>query len=235
MLNKNTIISIVLGVLLLSIFVFYVNKDLFNNEKIDSVATTTLQIEEIGIDNIEISNEGGELIKIEEIIDENVEITKENILIPDLDRKIVFLDDFPEDAQQIMIDRLNTIIQDIKNNPDSYDDWMNLGLQRKIIDDYEGVKLAWEYAKYLNPDHFLVWGNLGDLYAYYLKDNIKAEENYIGAIEYGSHQIPLYFKIAEFYREFMNNTLRAIEMVKLGIEINPNSQDLKNLLESLKE
>ena len=226
--KKNLQISLVLVVLLLAL-VFYIYQDLFKETKVQTndstIATSTDQNLINIVDRIEVERE--EDIKINEI-------PKEHLSMPDLDREISFPVGFPEDAQLIMIDRINVVIKDIKNNPESYADWMSLGLQMKTIEDYKGAELAWEYAKYLDPDKFLAWSNLGDLNAYYIRDNVKAEENYIKALERGGNQIPIYFKVVEFYRDFLNNTEKAIKIVELGLEHNPNSEDLQNLLNFLK-
>ncbi|MCK4918192.1 MAG: hypothetical protein KAS02_00185 [Candidatus Pacebacteria bacterium] len=225
--NKNLQIGLITGVLLV-ILVFYVYQDLSIKDD-GIVATTTGQVVNLSDD---LNTAGNDNLIIKEIKDDNIQNT--NVLImPNLDREIEFLENFPEEARQIMIDRINTVVQDIKDKPGSYDDWISLGLQRKIIEDYEGVELAWEYAKYLEPDRFLAWSNLGDLNAYYLSNNIKAEENYIKAIELNTHQIQTYIKIVEFYKEFLNDTEKAISILEKGIEVNPNSQELKDLLSTL--
>ncbi len=235
--KKNLQMSLIIGILL-AILVFYIYQDL--SGKNDDSNTPLIDQTNDLIEGVEVFENGDEDLIIEEITDGNIDIVdvqniqKEVVPMPDLNRKIEFPIDFPEEAKQIMIDRINQVVQDIENNPNSYDDWISLGLQRKAIEDYKGVEIAWEYAKYLEPDKFLAWSNLGDLYAYYLRDNIKAEKNYIGAIERGSHQIFIYFKIAEFYTDFLNDKEKAIAIVKKGIEINPSSEDLQNLLNSLK-
>ena len=74
---------------------------------------------------------------------------------------------------------------------------------------------------------------MGDLYAYYLRDNQKAEENYLEALELGPSQTYLYFKTAEFYRDFLLDSQKARVIVQKGLINNPNSQELKDLLNSL--
>ena len=238
--KKNLQISLILGILLATL-IFYMYQDLSNKNNNLTIPTTDQTkdlvegIEAIGAEEQEmvikeIKNEESDIVS--EIVEQNIQ--KEVVPVPNLNRKIEFPADFNEESKQIMIDRINTLVQDIKNNPNSYDDWISLGIQRKSIEDYLGAEIAWEYAKYLEPDKFLAWSNLGDLYAYYLRNNIKAEENYIGAVERGSTLIFVYFKIAEFYTDFLNNKEKAISVVEKGLKINPNSQELKDLLTSLK-
>jgi tetratricopeptide (TPR) repeat protein len=77
----------------------------------------------------------------------------------------------------------------------------------------------------------VVFHNLGDLYAYFLKDTQKAEENFLKALENGPDQIYIYRNVYEFYRYAMKDDVKAKQILEQGIKANPgNSQDLQNLL-----
>ena len=56
------------------------------------------------------------------------------------------------------------------------ENWLVLGVYRKMIGDYESAKEVWEYASAIRPQNSVSFNNLGELYAYYLKDNAKAEK-----------------------------------------------------------
>jgi tetratricopeptide (TPR) repeat protein len=102
-----------------------------------------------------------------------------------------------------------------------------------MIGDYEGAKECWEYAAVVNPKSPTPFNNLGDLYAHYLKDNKKAEENFLIAIKNGPDQIYIYRSLYEFYRYVMKDNAKAKQILERGISANPNtSQDLKNLLDN---
>ena len=238
--KKKNIISSVLVALLLTALWFYIYRDLSDDQveeigEINNATTTPL------IDGVSVDFEGdGEAI-VEIIGKEDLQDSQENqkkpaIIkpIPDLDRKIVFTDDFLENERQIMTDKIEKASKELKDDPTFFSNWLYLGLDRKAINDYEGARLAWEYAKLINPNNFVVRGNLGDLYAYYLKDNEKAEENYLKALELGSGQIYLYYKTAEFYQLFLKDDQKAVGIVQIGLQLNPNSQELQSLLTSIK-
>lgn len=239
--NKTNIISTIFAALLLTALWFYIYQDLSENqanEMNENFATTTVAslIKDVSVD---FEGDGEAVIEIIEDTSQIAQETqqKQEIIkpIPDLDREIVFSGDFSEDARQMMTEEIETLSQNLKNDPTVFSDWLYLGLNRKAIGDYEGVKSAWEYAKLLSPTNFVVRGNLGDLYAYYLKDNQKAEENYLRALEMGSTQIYLYFKTAEFYRDFLKDNQKATEIIQKGLEISPNSPELQSLLQSLSD
>ena len=109
-----------------------------------------------------------------------------------------------------------------------------LGVYRKIIGDYEGAREVWEYASAIRPQNSVSFNNLGELYAYYLKNNKKAEENYAKAIENDPSAIYIYRNFFDFYRYFAKDTAKARAILEKGIAANPaTSSDLKNLLKSL--
>jgi len=236
--KKKNIISFILIALLLTVLWFYINWDLSkevdqaNIDEIDNSTTMPSLIDNI---SIETEDEGDVTIEVIEIGDSQNLQEKLAIIkpIPDLDREIVFKEGFPVDTRQAIIDDIEKISQELKDDPTFFGNWLYLGLNRKAIKDYEGSRQAWEYAKLVSSNNFVVRGNLGDLYAYYLRDNQKAEENYLEALELGPSQTYLYFKTAEFYRDFLLDSQKARVIVQKGLINNPNSQELKDLLNSL--
>ena len=117
---------------------------------------------------------------------------------------------------------------------ESLNELLALGLEKKRINDYEGARDAWERAGIVSPTNSVSFNNLGDLYAYYLKDNKKAEENFLTAIKNGPNQIYIYRSLYEFYRYVLKDDAKAKGILQKGIIANPNSsQDLKYLLDNL--
>lgn len=148
-----------------------------------------------------------------------------------LDRPINFYVDIPEEAKEIYRKKIEELSSALKENPDLFNHWLDLGIYRQNIGDYEAARDIWEYAGKIRPQNSTSFQNLGYLYAYYLKDNKKAEENYLKALENGPDQVYIYRNTYEFYRYAMKDDARAKEILKKGIELNPDtSQDLQNLL-----
>ncbi|MBU4536916.1 hypothetical protein KJ603_02680, partial [Patescibacteria group bacterium] len=188
--NKKITIAIILIVIIAAIL-FFLPKDSesptleINQEKNDP---------EIVINGVEINNKEGAVTPIQEERE-----------VPSLDRKIEFPESLPVEAHEPVTKKINEIVASLKENSDSFDNWLELGIYRKMIEDYEGTEIAWDYASYLEPNKFVVWGNLGDLYALYMRDNTKAEVYYLKALEIGPHQDYLYFKTAQFYLDYIEN------------------------------
>ena len=168
---------------------------------------------------------------------ENMTATTEEageMLMPDLDRKIVVPDYFPLEAKQIAKEKINALTRDIKDNPDYFNGWVELGIYRKMINDYEGTRDIWEYASFIRPQNSISFANLGDLYGYYLKEPQKAEANYKKAIENGPEQVMVYYNFHKFYIDVLNDTAKARAVLQQGISANPdNSDTLKQALELL--
>ncbi|MEI6296797.1 MAG: hypothetical protein WCO84_04105 [bacterium] len=159
--------------------------------------------------------------------------TQPSIPTPALNRPIVFLEgSLPEFDSKIEAD-INKVIALLKKNPSSFDNWIQLGVYRKSIDDYEGAKEAWEYASLLSPTDPLPYSNLGNLYGYYLKDNARAEVNYMLSIKNGMNNGFWYYQTYLFYKEVIKDIVKAKNILEDGVKNNPSDEDLKNILKSL--
>ena len=140
-----------------------------------------------------------------------------------------------EDAKRIVTAKIQDLSSQLKKDSDNLENWLVLGVYRKTIGDYEGAREVWEYASAIRPQNSISFNNLGELYAYQLKDNAKAEENYKKAIENDPSAIYIYRNFFDFYRYFAKDTAKARAILEQGIAANPTtSSDLKNLLEGLK-
>ncbi|MBU4353465.1 hypothetical protein KKA18_02085 [Patescibacteria group bacterium] len=180
-------------------------------------------------DNSGAGVEGTGDFKVEQIpIEDNVSAP-----IPDLARAINISADLPEDARKIARENIEKLIVELKQNPNSFDSWLELAIYRKMISDYEGAKEIWGYTSKMAPNDAISFNNLGDLYAYYLKDSAKAEENFLKALENGPDQVYVYRNVHDFYLNVMKDEAKAKKILEDGIKANPGaSQDLQNLLKS---
>ncbi|MFH1890621.1 MAG: hypothetical protein ABIJ91_03600 [Candidatus Kuenenbacteria bacterium] len=165
---------------------------------------------------------------------ESTTVVDSNKNQPDLDRPINFYIDIPEQAKTIYKNKIEELEKQLKNNPDFFNGWLDLGALRQEIGDYEIAKECWEYAGYIRPNNSTSFNNLGFLYGYYLNNPPKAEENYLKAIENGPNMVYIYRNLFEFYRDVLKDDTKAKNILQKGIELNPDtSQDLKYLLDNL--
>lgn len=143
--------------------------------------------------------------------------------------------DFPStispEVKKIVLANLEKAITAIKKDPKNIVNWIDLGIQRKTLGDYEGARDAWEYAKAIEPGNLVPWNNLGDLYHFYLKNYAKSEENWKKTIAMKPDYMQGYRGLYELYMYSMKEKIGEIPvMLKKGIEKNPDANDLKVML-----
>ncbi|MFA6338484.1 MAG: hypothetical protein WCW87_00260 [Candidatus Paceibacterota bacterium] len=233
--RKNQIIILVvivtLAIIALCYFKFYksaspVNKTNQENQSAttDNTSTSTRTVDVGGV-TAEVS-EGGNFT-IEQVP------TEEQIPVPDLNKSINFNSALDNVAKDQLTKNINTLRDNLKKDPKQPEVWMNLGSNLKMAGDYLQAASAWEYASKITLNDYVSFGNLGNLYGYYLKDNVKAEANYLQALKNGSQQVYLYFQVAEFYRDVLKNTSKAKSIIEDGIKVNPSSSELRDFLKTL--
>lgn len=213
---KNKIIYIVIILLLASGVAYYIWRDIQNVEhRVSNISEQPEQTEQVQIEQIE-------QVKLPDA--------------PNLDKPIKNLANLDETAFNIAVDKINNLRKELKENADLFDEWLSLGIYYKMVGDYNGAAEVWEYASVIRPNSSTPFGNLGDLYGYYIKDKVKAEKNFLKALEIDSTSIYLYRNIADFYRFVMKDVEKAKEVLRTGIKLNPDSsQDLKDLLNEISQ
>jgi tetratricopeptide (TPR) repeat protein len=114
----------------------------------------------------------------------------------------------------------------LKKDPSDFPAWLDLGMYQKMAGDYQGTVISWTYAGRLAPTDYISQGNLGNLYAYFLKDNAKAEMYYKKAIANNGVQAYLYVQLAEVYRDLFKDSAKALAIVNQGLVKIPNNGSL---------
>ena len=150
---------------------------------------------------------------------------------PNLNRPLTFSTDLPPEAKKIITDNVARLVTILKGDSSSFNAWLDLGSYRKQIGDYEGAREAWEYAAILAPESYVPWNNLGDLYAHYLKDYLKAEQNFKKAVVLKPDYIGGYRALYElYYYSYKEKANLAPQILKDGLAKNPPNTDLMVLL-----
>lgn len=151
--------------------------------------------------------------------------------VPNLNRPLTFLSDLSPEVKKILADNTKRLTDILKSDSSNFNAWLDLGSYRKQSGDYEGAREAWEYATVLAPESYVPWNNLGDLYAHYLKDFSKAEQNFKKSIALKPDYIGGYRALYELYRySYKEKANLATQILKEGLAKNPQSTDLMVLL-----
>lgn len=146
---------------------------------------------------------------------------------PNLDKPWVLPTDYSAEVKRIMNFKIEERTKDLKDNPEQFDKWIDLGILRKTVGDYEEAKNIWEYTASGWPESIVSYHNLGDIYANYLKDNARAEKNMLKVVELDPHYVPEYLSLYGLYKKIHGETGEKTGAVLLrGVDTNPTSVDL---------
>ena len=155
---------------------------------------------------------------------------------PDLNRPIIVYSgaNISPEAKVLATEKVSSLENILKSNPIDLGTWIDLAMYQKMGGDYIGASISLQYVTKLAPTNYVVFGNLGDLYAHFLKDNTKSEMYYKEAISRGPTQSYLYTQLAEVYRDIFNDYVKALAVVNQGLTQLPNDPNLLQLKTSLK-
>ena len=148
---------------------------------------------------------------------------------PSLERPIPETSDIPDETRAMVLSQLSVTIEALKEDPKSFDEWIELGLERKRLGDYEGAAEAWEYVSLLYPGNIVSFANLGDLYMNFLHDYAKAEERYLKAIK-NKPDPYIFSNLFDLYRVYKAESEGGIDILKKGIVENPGALELYIML-----
>ncbi len=97
----------------------------------------------------------------------------------------------------------------VKENPGFFTGWIQLGVMKKTIGDFEGARDAWEYASVIQQKNSLSYANLGELYWRYLREYPKSEKNFRTSIANKPEDEATYVSLAELYHYSMPEKYNA--------------------------
>lgn len=155
--------------------------------------------------------------------------------IPDLNRPVRPLGSATVTTEAIVraTEKILPLQAELKKDPSNFSAWMNLALYQKMAGDYQGAVITWQYAGKLSPADYISVGNLGNLYGYFLKDNVKAESYFKLAISKAPTQASTYIQLAEFYWDVLKDLNKARNIVDQGLDAIPNNTNLLQLKATL--
>ena len=153
--------------------------------------------------------------------------------IEPVEQKIYTAVDFPnaletmtEDILEKSLEDLNEQYQKLQEDDYVYIRWINIGIFKKRLNDFEGTEDAWQTAISYNPDQSLAFGNLADLYLFNLGQYEKAEEYYLKVLNMRQDNYTYYIGLVSLYRYNMTEKVHLIEEILLGgAEINPGEAE----------
>lgn len=155
--------------------------------------------------------------------------------IPDLNRNVVVSAGavVSSEAKAYAEVKIKALQTRLKSNTSDVVAWIDLGTNQKNAGDYEGAIISWKYASHLSPTDYVSVSNLGNLYAYFIKDNGQAEVYYKQAISKAPNQPYPYVQLAEVYRDVFKDIEKAKLIVDEGLKLNSGNEILLQFKASL--
>lgn len=130
-----------------------------------------------------------------------------------------------ESSKKSALAKIEELTKLIGENYDYANAWYDLGAYRMVIGDYEGAIDAYKFVNLIRTGDYVSYGNLGDIYGFYLKNYPLAEESFLKAIKNNSAYVLGYTELAKLYENsFSDGQNKAENLLLSGIKF--NSQDL---------
>ncbi len=169
------------------------------------------------------------------------EVATEALYRPLLENKCDKDDVIPQETFADMRRRYEEATKTLQQNSDLFNEWMRVASLKKTTCQYEDARDLWEYGSVIRPKNSLSFGSLGDLYANFLNEPEKAEENFLKAIEneetfYLSTnkvqplELAFHRSLHELYRYTIRNKEKAEEVLLRAIRLDPKALDMMTVL-----
>ena len=233
--THKIIISIIAVVILLGIYIALDRRSRReSNNNVDTSQTVATSTDTTTNSNGQIKTQGTGNYTIEQVpLSEGKGVPQP---IPDLNREPVLYTGaiISPEAKTLAVEKIKSLQTQLKTKSADLPAWLDLGMYQKQVGDYDGAILSWKYASKLAPTDYISLGNLGNLYAYFLKDNGFAEVYYKQAILKGPTQAYLYTQLAEIYRDIFKDLDKARALINQGLSKIPNNPSLLQFQEGLK-
>lgn len=137
--------------------------------------------------------------------------------------------EIPPDRVETYMKEFEEALTAVREHPDSFIGWMNIGAVKNTFGDYKGAEDVWVYAGVISPKQPRSFMNLGDLYWNKLKNYERAEWAYRSAIEREKTLTSAYRDLASLYQfSYTQKKEQATDVLMEGAQANPD--DAKELL-----
>jgi len=212
--KKDTVISIIATAILAVLLGYFIFSDLRNSDdtkaREGNMSTTTSE---------EITGD----VQNENILSDEVVGELPKAPIPSLEREFVIPDGiYSDEIVENTMAQYNELVSVLNQNPELRDEWLQLALLYKAVEDYEGTEEVWIYVSRVWLLDHVAYGNLGDLYMNYLEDFSKAEEYLISALDRKSDSPQYVDNLYILYRFKQNDPDKALDLLLQGVNQLPN-------------
>lgn len=164
---------------------------------------------------------------------ENSIKTADKIKIPDLSKSVIIKTILPEDIKTQTISEIKDLSESLTKDYDNLENWIQLGLLKKLIGDYDGARDAWEFASKIRLMDYISRHNLGNLYWQQFKDYENAEKYYLEALEIGKNDISAFIDLSNIYYYDLKDSGKAKEILNKGLKNNHGNEEIKQAMRDM--
>ena len=211
--NKNRILPLSLLVLVLVGIVYYAYRKergfRVTDSDNDAVATSTKTLEIAPGIFAEVEGNAVPTITVVPVED--------SLPMPNLEGPVVTPTAMDTQTGQRIVNHIKNLTVLLRADPSSYNTWNDLGIYRKMLNDYKGAEEIWVYLIDAVPTVATAHINLGNLYAYYIRDNKKAEVHFLKAVELAPRWTEGYIRLVDFYVTVLADETKAIKFLENSI------------------
>jgi tetratricopeptide (TPR) repeat protein len=224
MIKQNKLLSLAFLIIIVAAISIYIYRDLNS-----SIPKALSQIENDQKEQVllETSKPGGGY-KIEAVDTVNNQKGIEQLSkMPDLNLSVVNYSHIDEATFKVASQNIAILGADLKKDPKDESKWLNLGIFRKMIGDYQGSVEIFNFVGILWPSDYVPFNNLADLYQFYIKNYPLAEKNWLKVIELKSDYGEAYENLYNLYKEsYKEKEAQALPVLLKGVKNNPGSISL---------
>lgn len=152
---------------------------------------------------------------------------------PDLNRPYKPLASLPQSVRDNNQKLYTTAVEQLKFNPGMIAYWLQLAGLYKGANDFKGAEEVWLFVTLRWPKDPIAFSNLGDLYAYSLKQPAKAVEYWNKGIAIEPSNVRLYLALATYQDINLKDKAAATATLQAGLKANPGNTDLQYALDNL--
>ncbi|OGZ99608.1 MAG: hypothetical protein A3C07_04830 [Candidatus Sungbacteria bacterium RIFCSPHIGHO2_02_FULL_47_11] len=143
---------------------------------------------------------------------------------------------FSEEQLEKLYSTIGIHARAVRENPLFFNGWIQIGILKKVIGDFEGARDAWEYAGVIEPLNSLSFANLGELYWRYLHEYEKSELNFRISIKHKPGDPLTYISLADLYHySYKEKSGEADDVLIEGLGVIPGDENLMRHLASIYE
>lgn len=170
----------------------------------------------------------GEGYKITILPNEDPKIPSPKPKIPDLSLSVTNYSHLDEAAFRAVSQNMAEVAQGLKKDPNNELGWLNLGVYRKMLGDYQEAANIINYVAIVWPDDYAPYNNLADLYQFYSKNYPLAEKNWLKVIELRPNYLQAYENLYNLYKDpnYKEKEAKALPVLLQGLGANPKSIEL---------